>query len=158
MTDQNQTAGETERKNAPETRGRPFQPGNPGRPKGALNKTTLAARELLDGEAEELTRKCIELAKDGDSAAMRLCMERIVPAVKSRTIKIELPTVDTMADVLKAQAVAIQAMAAGEITPDEAATIAGVLEAKRRAIETVELEARLVKLEQSMERAGNDHH
>jgi hypothetical protein len=63
-----------------------------------------------------------------------------------------------MSDVLKAQAVAIQAMAAGEITPDEAATIAGVLDAKRRAIETVELEARLVKLEQSMERAGNDRH
>jgi hypothetical protein len=74
-------------------------------------------------------------------------MERIVPAVKSRAIKIDLPTVDTMTDVLKAQSVAIQAMAAGDITPDEAATIAGVLDAKRRAIETVELEKRIAALE-----------
>jgi hypothetical protein len=40
-------------------------------------------------------------------------------------------------------------MAEGEITPDEAATIAGVLESKRKAIETVELEARIARLEQS---------
>jgi len=38
-------------------------------------------------------------------------------------------------------------MARGEITPDDASTVAGVLEAKRRAIETVELEARLSELE-----------
>ena len=54
----------------------------------------------------------------------------------------------TADDVLKAQAAMIRAMAAGEITPDEAATIAGVLDAKRKAIETVQLEERVAKLEQ----------
>jgi hypothetical protein len=39
-------------------------------------------------------------------------------------------------------------MAEGEITPDEASVIAGVLEAKRKAIETVQLEERVAKLEQ----------
>jgi hypothetical protein len=47
------------------TRGRPFQPGNPGRPKGARNRTTLAAEALLDNEGEALTRKAIELAMKG---------------------------------------------------------------------------------------------
>ena len=37
--------------NAPKTRGRPFQKGNPGRPLGARHKATLAAEALLDGEA-----------------------------------------------------------------------------------------------------------
>jgi hypothetical protein len=111
----------------------------------------VAALELLGGEADRLARKCVEMALDGDATALRLCMERIAPAIKSRPIRIDMPAVETMTDVLKAQAVAIQAMAEGEITPDEAATIANVLEAKRRAIETVELEARLAKLEQSME-------
>ena len=34
------------------------------------------------------------------------------------------------------------------LTPDEAATIAGVIELKRRSIETVEIERRLATLEQ----------
>jgi hypothetical protein len=43
-------------------------------------------------------------------------------------------------------------MAEGEITPDEAATIAGVLESKRKSIETMELGARIARLEQSAAR------
>jgi hypothetical protein len=41
-------------------------------------------------------------------------------------------------------------MAAGELTPDEAGAVAGVIEAKRRAIETVEHEERLRILEEGM--------
>ena len=59
----------TPRKNASKTRGKPFQPGNPGRPKGARHKTTLAIETLLEGEAETLTRKAIEMAKGGDMTA-----------------------------------------------------------------------------------------
>ena len=50
------------RNNAEKTRGRPFEKGNPGRPEGARNKATLAAQVLLDGEAENITRKAVELA------------------------------------------------------------------------------------------------
>jgi len=64
-------------------RGRPFRPGesgNPaGRPRGARNRTTLAAEQLLDGEAEVLTRKAIELAKEDNLSALRLCIDRILP-------------------------------------------------------------------------------
>src|SRR5215472_5185933 len=60
-----------------------FQPGNPGRPKGARHKATLAAEALLDGEAEGLTRKCVEAALGGDMAALRICMDRILPPAKS---------------------------------------------------------------------------
>ena len=42
----------------------------------------------------------------------------------------------------------IKAMADGLITPDEAATVAGILETKRKAIETAELETRLAALEE----------
>ena len=60
------------RSNAGDTRGRPFQAGNPGRPKGARNKASLAAEALLDGEAETLARKAVEMALAGDTTAMRL--------------------------------------------------------------------------------------
>ena len=135
-------------------RGRPFrkgQSGNPsGKAKGTRHKATMAVQALLEGEAETLTRKCIDLAKAGDTTALRLCMERLAPAMKSRAVNLSMPSIETAADVLKAQSAAIGAMASGEITPDEAATIAGVLEAKRKAIETADLEQRLTAVETSV--------
>jgi len=60
-------------------RGRPFakgKSGNPaGKPKGARHRVTLATEALLDGEAEALTRKAVEMALAGDGAALRLCLE-----------------------------------------------------------------------------------
>jgi hypothetical protein len=64
----------------------PFEPGKSGNPagklKGTRNKTTLAVEALFDGESETITRKAIELAKDGDLAALRLCLDRIAPPRK----------------------------------------------------------------------------
>src|SRR5262249_45284179 len=123
--------------------------GNPaGKPKGARHRATMAVQALLEGEAEASTRKCIELAREGDTTALRLCMERLPPAVKSRAVNLRLPPIDRAADILKGQTVTMHAMESGEITPDEAAAIAGVLDAKRRAIETIQLEERVAKLEQ----------
>ena len=121
-----------------------------GKPKGARNKATLAAEALLEGEAEAITRKAIDKALEGDMAAIRLCLERILPAVKSRPIEIDLPPVETTKDIAAAHGAVIAAMARGEITPDDASDISGVLEVRRRAIETVELEARIVALEKGL--------
>ena len=80
-------------------RGRPFekgQSGNPaGRRVGCRNKTTLAAATLLAGEAEALTRKAVELALGGDPTAMRLCIERILPQCRERTVKFILPPIES---------------------------------------------------------------
>ena len=71
----------------------PFEPGKSGNPagksKGTRNKTTLAVEALLDGEAETLTRKAIELAKAGDLAALRVCLDRIAPPRKDRPVLFE---------------------------------------------------------------------
>lgn len=86
---------------------KPGQSGNPeGRPKGARNKATLAAEALLDGEAETLTRKAVELALKGDTTALRLCLERILPPRRGRPITFTLPQVTNTGD-LRAAALAI---------------------------------------------------
>ena len=86
----------------------PFEPGKSGNPagklKGTRNRTTLAVEALLDGEAETLTRKAIELAKRGDLAALRVCLDRIVPPRKDRPVKFELPPISSAADAAKAAA------------------------------------------------------
>jgi hypothetical protein len=61
-----------------DARGR-WAAGNPGRPRGARNAATEAALALLDGEAANLTRRAIDAALAGDAAALRLCLERILP-------------------------------------------------------------------------------
>jgi Family of unknown function (DUF5681) len=68
---------------------KPGHSGNPtGRPKGSLNKATLGSQALLDGEAEALTRKVVELAKGGHPVALRLCPDRLLPPRKDRPAKI----------------------------------------------------------------------
>src|ERR1051325_4461056 len=65
-----------------------------GRPPGSRNRATIAAEALLEGEAQALTRKAIELALEGDTTALRLCLERIVPQRKSRTVAFDTPRID----------------------------------------------------------------
>src|SRR5215207_2782727 len=101
----------------PGQRGRPFQSGNPGKPAGARNRATVAAEALLDAEAEGLTRKCIDLALAGDTTALRLCLERIVPPRKSRPVQVALPPVEDAASARAASAALLAAVAAGELTP-----------------------------------------
>ena len=87
-------------------RGRPFmkgQSGNPaGKPKGARHSATLAAETLLDGEAEALTRKAIELALAGDPIALRLCLDRILPPRRERPLRFVLPKLRSAADASSA--------------------------------------------------------
>ena len=84
-------------------RGRPFAKGRSGhpagRPAGARNKKTLAAAVLLEGEAQALTRRAVDLALAGDPTAMRLCIERILPPCRERTVKFALPPIESAADI-----------------------------------------------------------
>jgi hypothetical protein len=138
------------RKYATKPRGRPFKPGNPGKPKGARHKVTLAVESLLEGEAEKLTRKAIRLALAGDATALRLCLDRIAPLRKGRPVRFRLPKIATVSDVTSALGSVLKAMASGELSPSEAVEVAGVIELQRRAIETVDIETRLKALERKL--------
>jgi len=141
------SAGKTVRKQP----GRPFKPGqsgNPaGRPKGTRNAVTRAVEVLLDGEAEELTRKAIELAKNGDMAAVRLCLDRIIPPRKDRHVAFPLPAMNEPVDAVKGLASIVAAVASGELTPSEASELTKLVEGYARVLETVDHEERLLALE-----------
>src|SRR5262245_17738907 len=132
---------------------KPGQSGNPdGRPKGARNRATVAAERLLDGEADALTRKAIELAKDGDTTALRLCIERILPTRKDRPIAFDMPRIETVADSVKAAAAIASAVADGELTPMEATELSKVVDGYTRAVEATDLAARVLRLEQAQKK------
>ena len=132
-------------------RGRPFpkgQSGNPdGRPKGSRNATTIALETLLDGQATALTQKAIDLALAGDMAAIRLCLDRILPPRKDRPVTFALPPIESAQDAAATVSAVLAAVAAGEITPADAGEISKLIEAYVRAFETAELAERLERLE-----------
>lgn len=126
--------------------------GNPkGRPQGVRNKTTMAALALLEGEAEALTRKAIETALCGDLQALRLCLERILPPLKSQfaPVFLELPKTQTLADTAEA---IIHAAANGDLAPDVAAQLVSAVGTLSRVIEVDELKDRLAALEMAVGR------
>lgn len=130
---------------------KPGQSGNPaGRPKGSRHATTIAIEALLDGEAEAITRKAIEAAKAGDMVAIRLVMDRICPPRKTRPVHIELPPIADTHGVADAQQEVLDAVSKGELLLDEAQALSGLIEARRKALETQELEARIAELERGM--------
>ena len=121
-------------------RGRPFEKGRSGNPAGrrpgSRNKATLAAAALLAGESEALTRTAVDLALAGDPIAMRLCIERILPPCRERAVNFTLPPIESSDDISAAMQAVTAALARGDITPGEAATIAAVVETFARAIDT----------------------
>jgi hypothetical protein len=146
------TEASSSRKNAGNTRrkvpeGKRFQPGNPGRPPGSRNKTTLALEALLDGEAEEIARKAIEMAKEGDATAMRLVLDRLLPPRRDRPVNFALPKLETPVDAVKATAAIAEAVASGELTPMEAGEMAKLVEGFTRAFEIHDIDKRLSLLE-----------
>ncbi|WEJ31994.1 DUF5681 domain-containing protein [Devosia sp. SD17-2] len=139
------TAGRTEKGQ--------FGPGNPGRPRGARHKTTLAIEALLDGDAEAITKKAIALAKKGDSTALRLCIERIIPARRGRPMSLpDMPKLTSVGDVPGVVAFIMQSVAEGDITADEAGDLTAIVDRYVKAVEATEHEARLKALEERLAR------
>jgi hypothetical protein len=135
----------------------PGQSGNPkGRPKGARNKTTLAVEALLDGEAEAITRKAIEKAKDGDMTAIRLCLDRLAPPVKDRPVSFHLPEIKMAEDASAASGAILQAVSNGEVTPSEAGDLVRLLDSFTTTLVATELERRIAALEDRG--GGNSRH
>jgi hypothetical protein len=89
---------------------------------------------LLVGEAEALTRKAIELALAGDTTALRLCLERVVPPRKDRPVHLELPVIKSADDANQAMRVVVAAVGEGRITPSEATILSALIEVSRSSL------------------------
>ena len=126
-----------------------FSNGNVGRPKGSRNKTTIAIESLLQGQAEALTQTAIAKALDGDSTALRLCMDRIAPPMKDKPVVFPLPQMLDAMDASEAAGSVLSAVSDGTITPIEGTRVMGLIDSYRRTLELTEIEQRLQVLENS---------
>ena len=133
-----------------DTKGR-FAAGNSGRPKGAKNLATRAAEQLLAGEAEELSRAMVQKALDGDTTALKYCLDRVLPNRKDEPITFELGSIQTAEELLTAGQNVLTAVASDEITPLEAQRVMDLIETVRRTLEQVDLSERLDRLERMLQ-------
>jgi hypothetical protein len=105
----------------------------------------VALRGHLEPHAPELIARVVEKAKEGDMAAMRLCLDRLVPAVKAKDEPITLPGMtDSLADNAR---IVVKALGEGEITPDQAAAVLTAFAGQVRIVEAAEIERRIAALE-----------
>jgi len=124
-------------------RGR-FVPGQSGNPAGKLpgtrNRATLLKAVLDSEEGPAMARIVIDKALSGDVVTARFCLDRLEPRPRGRTIAIDLPEGARASDLVAAFDATLRAMAAGEITPDEAVQVTRVLDGRRKAIEAARRE------------------
>jgi hypothetical protein len=94
------------------------------------------------------------MALEGDVTALRLCLDRLAPPRRDAPIRIELPCLSGSCDTVQASSAVIDAVAKGEISPSEGGALMAILSAHQHFVETLDLEARLEKLEQRASEAG----
>ena len=139
-----------------EQRGRPFPPGqsgNPnGRPNGSRNRVTLAIEQLIHDKGEEVGRKALEKALEGDSTLLRALLATLVPPRRERTVEFALPDIRTAQDAAHASSAVLAACAGGDLSPSEANEVMALIATHVRTVEIAELEARVDAMEKRLPR------
>jgi hypothetical protein len=133
-------------------RGRPFQPGNPGRPPGSKNKTTQFLEQLAEGQAEQLFQKVLEQALAGDVSSQRIILDRLWPPRKAQPINVTMPRINNSQDALAAIASICTALGEGRLTPDETSALSLVIGRSIQVIELQDVERRIAALEEARDK------
>lgn len=125
---------------------KPGQSGNPnGRPKGSGKAGKL--RQLLEPHADELVKKAVGLALQGDTTALRLCLERLIPPLKGVDMPIPIAGLEGAQSLAAQGSAVLQQAAEGKLAPHEANTLLQAISAQARVVEVSDLEERIKALE-----------
>ena len=123
--------------------------GNPkGRPKGVPDKRT-SLRKLLEPHAEALVNKAVELALSGDAAALRLCLERLIPKIQEEPVNLtfspeNISTIESLPVIAEE---IFRGIEQGELSPRQAKSLLDTLDSYKQTIIAAELAEKLSALE-----------
>ena len=113
------------------------------------------AEALFEGEVEEICRKAIEEAKQGNIQAIKLILDRILLTKKEALIFIDLPVIKAGSDILEAVSRVTEAVCHGKISPSEGEMLTRIIDRQAKAIEVNEFEERLKNLEDRQKKDEN---
>lgn len=147
------TAGEAKKQ------GRPFRPGNTfrrGRPPGSRNKKTVLALKLFEDHAAALMALAINKSRE-DPQMLRTFLSRILPRPRDLPVKLGRLPLRTLEELNRASEKTLKKALAGKISAGEAGEISALLEDRRRLLETLDFEQRLVALEKRQGASAPEH-
>ena len=108
----------------------------------------LQALDAIGAEnARDVLHAVVAAARTGGMRAADILLRRLWPERRGRPVALDLPDVTTPAGPVGALGAVARAVAHGALGPEEGRAVAGVLEAQRRAVETLELGRRIEALE-----------
>lgn len=125
----------------------PFQKGESGNPSGRPKGTSEAAklRRAIRDDVPDIIAAMVEAAKQGDTAAARLLLDRAIPALKPEA---QAAPVDMNREGLAERASAVlDAAAQGNLPPDVASQLVQAVGTLARVTEIDDIERRLQALE-----------
>ena len=85
----------------------------------------------------------------GDTTALRICLERLVPPVRIKDEPVIVKGLDKATSLVEQGQAVINALATGEVSPSEGATLMSSVANQARIIEIDEIEKRLAALEEN---------
>jgi hypothetical protein len=118
------------------------------RPLSPLAELNRLIHEQLEKEIEPILRKAVQLAKEGNVGALRLLLKYVGVARPGRPVRCELPALRTPEDVVASVQILAADLAAGRLTPAEAAHITKMLDEWLQANAYVRLEKRIKAVEE----------
>jgi hypothetical protein len=127
-----------------------FLPGSGGRPKGSRNRATVLAEQLLEDDIEDVVKAIIGAAKEGNTNAMKLVIERIVPPQTARRVTFPMKPINSVDDIAEAFAGLWESCSEGGITPEEAAMLGKLLEQHKDVIQARNHSTRLSAIEKAL--------
>lgn len=125
-----------------------FKPGQSGNPAGRKpGESPLAKyRAMLASRANELISQVIDLALAGEPAALKLCLDRLIPPYRPEAVPVEFAMPEVGGLVKMGEAV-LSAIGSGILSPEQGAKVLQALAGQSRLIEVEELEQRIAALE-----------
>ena len=138
----------------------PFQPGKSGNPLGKPKGTRNKFSRLLEPYAPQLIEKAVELAlTQNDVGALKICIERILPKAKNEAVELVLPTehLTSSESLLKLGEYIIKAVAAGDITLEEAHHLSSLIEAQGKSIYLANLEGKVMEIDRLLKKRTNNN-
>ena len=97
------------------------------------------------------------MALSGDSAALRMCLDRTVAPRREQPVSVDLPAIRSAADISGAMAAVLGAAARGRITAGEAFALSQTIETYLRAIDAADFAQRLRQLEEARAAAPSQY-
>jgi hypothetical protein len=90
------------------------------------------------------------MALGGDASVMRALLDRLIAPRRERPVSIAMPRISAASDLIAAASALTDAVASGEITPGEAASLGVLVGNVANAVQVASNEERIAALEQAL--------